>query len=358
MAKPRPSDIARQFFTSLRGATCAPVYLVYGEESYLLDQAVDAILKLAAPEGLNAFNFDSFQGKDLKPDTFAQALEMLPFMCKRRVVLVRDMQEANLKELDVLSKYLDDPSPTTCLVIHAMTSHKTLDGRSSLVQKLKKHAQVGEFKAFYEQDAEQFVHKQAAQRGMRLDPEASAYLMRALGTSLSALDQALEKIDLYLGAAPEQSGPRAVTRELLEEIIAETRLGSVFELTEALGDRKLEVAMHLLDRMMISGESAIGINMMIARHFRILNKLKDPSVRGLSNNDTAKALGLSAYFLKDYQRHADKFSSQEVEAILYALLGVDMALKSSKLSDQVIMQALLLEITQSGATTRPQEQRR
>ena len=63
-AKQRPSEMARSFFASLKQGELKPVYYLFGEESYLLDQAVRALIKVAAPDGLNAFNSDQFSGKE------------------------------------------------------------------------------------------------------------------------------------------------------------------------------------------------------------------------------------------------------------------------------------------------------
>lgn len=341
-ARPKASDLARQFFTSIaKTDQIATIYYLYGDESYLLDRAVEALLKAAAPEGLNDFNYNAFYGKDVQLEQLCSAVETLPFMCKRRVVLVRDSQEMDLKQLEGLADYFDNPSPSTCLILHAMTAQRSLDGRSSIVKKLKKAAQCFEFNTFQEGEVDQFIQKQASQRSLRMSEEATAYLIEAVGTSLSELDKALDKLDLFLGPSDK---PRTVEAATVNEIVAQTKINTVFELTDALGDKKTEEALNILDKMMLNGEAAIMINQMIARHFRILLKLKDPSVRNAGQNERAKAAGVPSFFLRNYQRHADKFSTPQLHQILTELLATDMALKSSKLSDKTILESLLLKI--------------
>ena len=342
MGRKKPRDVARDFFTKIKRASAPDlVYYLYGEESYLLDRAVEAVIELAAPDGTNEFNFQLFRGKDTTGEQLSSAVETLPFMVERRVVLVRDLQEMDLRELADLEGYFADPSPTTCLILHAMTAERSVDGRKSIVRKLKKAATVCEFRAFYDEDVERFVHKQAADRGMRLDQGACAYLTHAVGGRLADLDQALEKLDLYLGAS-EQT--REVGAEQIAQIIAETRVSSIFDLTDALGDKDLEEALAILDQMLLSGEAPIKIEVMIARHFRILARLQDPSLRNAGRTQRARAVGVSPYFLKDYARHARKFSPARVHHLLDQLVDVDLSLKSSKLDDRVILEQLLLNI--------------
>lgn len=335
-------DAALDFFNQLKRADAlAPVYYIFGEEMYLLDRALAQLIEAALPEGPNAFNMTTFHGKDAVGAEVLAAAETLSFMPGLHVVLIKDAQEMTMSELDELSEYLDNPNPRTCLIVHAMTVDKSLDGRKGVVRKLKKVATVGEFKPFYEADAERFLVRHASERGLRLDEEARATIQAATGTSLQAIVQAIEKLDLYLG---KRAGGHDVVAAQVREIIADTRVHSVFELTDAVGDRRIEDALHLLNGMILAGEAPIKINAMLTRHFRILAKLHDPTLRSASRNDAAREVGVSPYFLKDYQRHAQRFSASQTERLLDRLLEIDAALKSSKLSDHTILETFILEI--------------
>lgn len=340
-AKQRPSEMARSFFASLKQGELKPVYYLFGEESYLLDQAVRALIKAAAPDGLNAFNSDQFSGKETSGAAVRAACETLPFMVKRRVVIVRDMQELDLKQLADLEDYFEDPSPSTCLILHAMTAQKAPDGRSGAMRKLKKVAESWEFKPFYAEDVEQFVMKQAHQRKMRLTQAGAAYLMEAVGSDLASLDQALDKLDLYLGAAPDG---RDADVEQVQQVVAITRVQTIFELTDSIGDRKIGPALDALHAMMVAGEPAIKINQMIARHFRILAKLHDPAVARMDKGQQASACGVAPFFLKDYARHSQKFSGGEIERILARLIELDIQLKSSKLDDRLLLESMMIDL--------------
>ncbi|MFB6263345.1 MAG: DNA polymerase III subunit delta, partial [Bradymonadaceae bacterium] len=115
------------------------------------------------------------------------------------------------------------------------------------------------------------VDKHARSRGLSLTSSARAYLIQAVGTDIGTLDRALDKIDLYIGPADED--PRRVDETDVAEITAETRVRSVFDLTDALGDREYQEALEILDGMLLDGQSAIRILFMIARHFRLVDRL-------------------------------------------------------------------------------------
>lgn len=336
------TDEARAFFRTLKRDGPAPIYFIYGEETYMLDEALKAIKETACPEGLNDFNYDSFQGKEIRGDTVRSCAEMLPMMAKRRLVLVLDIQEVPLSELDPLKDYFQNPSPTTCLVFHARTSaDKKLDGRLGFFRELNKVATSIEFKPMYENEVGPFLSRQAEQRGLRLNGEASAYLIDAVGTNLTELDKALDKIDLFIGPSDK---PRQVTLEDAEKIVARTRSRSVFDLTDALGNRDYQQSLLVLQRMLVDGESPILISHMIARHFRILAKLQDRSLRTADQKKKAQAVRVSPFFVRDYIRQAQTFAPAEVGAILRRMLSIDIALKSSSLPDRTVLEALFTDI--------------
>ncbi len=336
----RSSD-RRELFKELKAGKLELVYYLHGPDPYMLDAAVDAISDAAAPEGLNEFNHDKFRGRDTEGDRVLAAVEQLPFMSKRRIVILRDAQAMPTREFDVLAEYFENPSESTVLIVHAMTADKKLDGRNSAVKKMRKVAAEYEFKAFYENELDGFLNREASRRSLNLSNAARAYLVEAVGTELNPLIDALNRIDLYLGKSEEK---RPVDDDLVQEIIAETRVHSIFSLTDALGSRDLERSLKLIDGMLLSGEPPLRILAMIARHFRILTRLKDPSLRSARRNDVARAVGVVPYFLKDYQRDAGRFGITELDEIRSRLLEVDSALKSSGLSDRVVLESLLMDI--------------
>ena len=336
----RKSD-RRELFRDLKKGDVAPVYYVYGPDAFMLDTAVDAIVDAALPDGTNEFNFESFRGRDVTADRIRGAAETVAFMAPRRVVLVREAQELPMEQLEQLTDYFEDPAPTTCLVIHAMTANSSLDGRLSPVKALKKAAEVYEFSAMREWEVGDVIAKQASRRGMKLAKDATAYLIDAVGTDLASLMGALEKIDLYVGPG---EAPRRVTGDDVRAVVAQTRAHSIFELTEALGARQFERAIGVLDAMLLAGESAIGITVMIARHFRIVSKLHDPSVRNADKRTVARAVGVVPYFVEDYRKDARRFSPTDVRWLRGRLVDTDHALKSSRLSDRAIMEGLLFDV--------------
>jgi len=67
-----------------------PVYLLYGEESFLFDEIVGSARRKLAPPGLEDFNLNRFDGAVADGRDIAAAAQTLPFMAERRLVLVTE----------------------------------------------------------------------------------------------------------------------------------------------------------------------------------------------------------------------------------------------------------------------------
>jgi len=338
-------ESARDFIRSVRNADEPdPVYFVYGDEPYLLDEAVDAIVATAAPGGTDEFNFDKFRGNDASAEQIRESAETLPMTVDRRIVLVRDLQEMPAAELEELEPYFESPAGTTCLILHAYREDAgELDLRSGALRTLNREATTQEFESLYDHDAEAVVRKHARQYGLALSEAARAFLVDAVGTDIGTLDQALEKVDLYVGPA-EEGGRREVGVEAVQEVVAETRVRSVFDLTDALGERNFETALTILDRMLLDGEPPLRILHMIARHFRIVGRLHDPDYRTLQPREQAQKLGVPHFFVDDYRSHARTFEPADVATVRTRILEVDRRLKSSGLADRTVLEELLYDI--------------
>lgn len=335
---------ARAFFKELRAAKePAPFYLLFGEEAFLLDLALGEVIKAVLPQGINDFNFDQFYGKEVQGDRVVSACDTLALMGGRRLVLVKDIATVPTPQLTPLADYLQNPSPSTTLVCHGLTVAKKLVKTTRFWKQGKKVGVVQEFAPLREWEVGDFLKRQARKRGLVLDHDAEDALIKSVGTDLASLDAALEKVDLYIGPAADKQS-RAVSPEVLQEVIAVTRTREIWDLTDAIGKRDVQATLELLHIMLEQGQSPIGINMMVARHFRQLWQVKLGARRGMNKNEIASSAGMSPFFVDRYRQAGQKFSESALEHTLQVALSTDRKLKSSRLSDRILLEQMVMEV--------------
>lgn len=328
---------AREFFRRLqKEGAWAPVFLVQGEERYLVNEAVRRLGEAVFPGGRDDLNYDSFQGTEASGQDIVSAASQVPMFAARRLVIARGIERLKAADLEAIAGYAESPFDTCVLVLEAVK----LDGRTSAAKRLTKASGVAKvvLDGIRDREAPDWVIRQARRRGLNMPSAVANYLVQALGTSLGALDMAVERLDLYLGAE------RDVTLEAAQALVPDTRARSVFELLDHLADGAFGEAVACFHRMVDQGESPIGVLAMIARLFRQLAQIRDADAAGLADREVAARAGCPPFFLGDLRRSARRFGDRRLRDLMGAIAETDLALKSSRVRSELIVERLFLRI--------------
>jgi len=300
----------------------APVYLVHGAEDLLRADAVAAITAAVAMEGLEAFNDDRFEGASCDVSDVLGAARTLPVMAERRLVVVRGVDRLATEKLEALSAYLDDPSPTTCLVLEAAK----VDMRRGPFNKVKAVGHVVACAPLNERGAADWLVSRARELGCPMTRDAAEFLAAYAGTSLGALAAELDKAAAYAG-----EGQR-IDLDTVSETAAGGRVASVFELTDALGERRAGAALTALVTLLEGGEPALRVQAMIVRHFRQLWRAREALEGGAG--DLARVLGVPPFVARKLQTQAGRHRDAELGAAFTRFARVDLDLKGGAVSDR------------------------
>ncbi len=317
-----------------------PVYLLYGEETYLLDRAFKSLSEKALGDGLADFNYDMFHARDKTAAEVVSISNTLPMMADRRLVVLKGVDTWRKEEQTKLVPYLSDPSPTTCLILLA----SGVDKRRDWAKAAGKAGAIVEFKHPYMDRMHQQVRGMARGMGKNIDQQSASLLVELVGNDLMQLEQALNKLSLYMEDQVK------ITRELIVESVADVKMAGVFEFTDALGKKDLESALRTLTRMVESRETDVHFRIlaMMLRHFRIIWRVSELKDQGEPPPAIAKQLGINPYILdKTYLGQASNFSSEELAKIFTKLSELDLKLKTgatSRASKPLVFERVVVEL--------------
>ena len=291
----------------------APVYVLHGDQPILVERAVAAIREAAVPAGARAFNYDVVDGKVTGAQIVALA-QTLPMMAQRRMVYVRDLAAVAAGDADALVAYLGDPNPTTVVV--AVTSK--LDKRQKLFAAAAKKGYLHVLEA--PRQLAPWARAEATSRGVKIEGAAIQRLVDAVGDDLSRLALAIEQLGIY-------AGDRAVTAADVDELVADTRERSVFELTDAIGAADRGRALAAVSALCDQRESAVGVVVMLARHVRQLALVHALRERGVQRGEWAGRIGVPPFVIDKLIQQARSFAPDALADATRALAEADRALK-------------------------------
>lgn len=312
----------------------APVYLIHGPEALLRSEAVAAVTEAVLDPGLADFNLDRFEGGSCRAEDVVAAAQTLPVMAARRLVVVRGMECFKGDQLAPLAAYVADPSPTTCLLLEA----DKVDLRKAPFSTVKRVGHVLACQPLYERQLVPWVHQRVRAMGLSIDPEAAQFLAAYTGPNLSALASELDKAAAWLG--PEE---RRIGLEAVEETVGVGRVHTVFELTDALGERRAGKALKALGTLLDAGEPPLRIQAMIVRHFRNLWKAREAQANG-RERDLAAAVGVAPFLAKKLADQARRHSDAELARVFRSFVRVDFDLKGGAASPRRTLESEVLSL--------------
>jgi DNA polymerase-3 subunit delta len=312
----------------------APAYLFYGQDDFQIDLLCDALTGKAVVPGSEDFNYDQLYGNETDGARIVNIASSYPMMAERRVLMVKNIHQLPAADLELVAKYCQSALPSTCLI---MTAAK-IDARRSVWQQLLQHAGSVELKPLYDNQVPDWLRKRVGQAGLTITEEAIRMLQGLTGSNLRQLESEIEKIKINLGPS------RQIQEADVERVVGSSRQFSVFELCDAVGQRKIKSSLAIVDHMITQGEQATGILAMLTRHFLILAKLNGMKDRRLPAESLAKALKIQPFFLKNYAAQAANFSGAQLRTAFSYLLEADAQLKSSYQKPFMVLEMLLFKL--------------
>lgn len=314
----------------LREGKIRPLYILVGAERYLAHTSLRRIQDVIGAGD----TVSSYTGKEAKSDDVITALRTVPLLGGRPLVIIRDAENISKNMVEALATYLESPVSSSTLVLVA----EKLDGRTKFMQLANKVGTVIECKPLYMDKVPFWINIEVKRQGRQISMDAAKFLAEMVGSDLGQLASSIERVILYIGER------KIIDVKDIEEAVTETHQHDIFELTDAVGGKKLSKAISLLHNLIANNESPVLLVNMLARHFRILSRAKEVVNRVSDPTEVAKYLGVHPYFVKNYLTQAKNFSSGELRNNFRALYTCDRALKSSRLDNVRILEKTLLAI--------------
>ena len=327
----------------LRQGRISPLYVIVGEEPYLAQSALRMVKEALGADHESGFNVHTFSARDAEPEAVIGALRTVPMMGGRPIAIIRDgdyiAKEGKKALLEAVTSYVEAPLDTSTLIIAATK----IDGRAKLMQLAAKRGAVVDCKKLYDDKLPSWIGFEVKRRERQISFEAAKFLADMVGNDLGGLVGAIERLVLYVGDR------KLIELSDVEEAVTETHQRDIFELTDAVGQRKLSRALSYLHNLVENGQPAPLILHMLARHFRILSKAREIEGRMMDSAEVARYLGVNPFFAKNYVGQARNFSKGELRRSFRTLHRCDRAIKSSRLPKERVLERAIVEIMEKGS---------
>jgi DNA polymerase-3 subunit delta len=320
-----------------RSGSFPPCVVLVGDESFLISRAVSALRRAVVGEGPRGFNEDLYEGRGTKAASVLSAARTLPMMASERLVLLRRVDQMTPTDQASFGEYLAAPSDTTCLV---MTAQK-LDGRGKLAKAAKKSKAWVDVRPLKRGALRSFAQAEARARGHALLGPAVDALLDALGEDLAAIDDALERLSLFVGPGV------AIDPDAVHACVTRVRADSIWLLVDAVGLKQRDKALEAASSLLADREPPLRILAMLARQLRMVARMRQALAEGLRGAEAAKQAGAPPFKAGELTRAAKCFRLADLGRAFETLAEVDLALKGSKRPPETVLQEGILRLARA-----------
>ena len=326
------------------------IYLFHGDEEFGRSERIAALR--ARLGDLAEMNTVVLAGRSLSQDELLHHCDVPPFLGDFRLVIVNDLLTRLEKKgpdgkitqtgkdfLAWLADYIPVIPETTVLVLN---ESKKIPARNPVLKAVNKLGDRGEVTLFQTPQLKRgelagWVAKRAREMGIRLDRGVAEDLATFIGPNLRLINSELEKLALY-------AGDRTITKKDVAVICPYAREASIFDMVDALGNRRTAVAFRLLAQMRNQGAHPLYLLTMIVRQYRILLQVKDYVARGMRKEEIASTLHLHPYPTGKAMAQSRNYTPRQLESIYDRLLETDVAIKTGKLEANLALDMLVVEL--------------
>ncbi len=306
---------------------------VYGDDEFRVAEKVKMMKKAFRekfdPTGLNTVEFPSETRSKIEVGDVLNAVRSLPFLGKKRLVVIRGLVEAMKKpEAKV---WIDGfaGTPESTIVIFWETCEPKAFEKKPLFEALKGVGEVHvyPFPVLGDSALNRWVQERVAVRGGTIEPQALTSLVVRVGTDLWQMDQEIGKLVAYASGT-------TITSVMVDGLVHASFEGKIFELIDAISQKRKAVAIRLLQEERLAGTNDHYLLTMLGRQVRILlgaRALLDENP-GATKQELAQALGLHPFVAQKALAQARSSTLDNLIATHDLLFDFDQQLKTSQLN--------------------------
>ena len=307
------------------------LYLLYGEETYLLETSIKKIKKQFG-ECVNGINYILLDESSVK--NLASEIEMPAFGYDRKLIIIRDSELFKKKttksqEID-LEEYIEKIKDS-CIVIFAEQDVE----KNELYKLIEKNGTVCNFEKLKSVSIVNRLKAICNAYKVNVDNATLSYLVECIGADMQIAINEIRKLIEYAG----ENG--TIKKEDIDSLCIKQTEAVIFDLTDYLGNKNTKEALNTLNNLIYNKEPIQRLLVLIYNHFK---KLYFTKLAEKLNKNIAESLSLKPnqmFLTNKYKKQASYFEEKTLREILQELINIDSNSKLGQIDLQTGLEAIL-----------------
>ncbi len=332
----RPEQLEKHLSQGL-----APVYLISGDETLLVQESCDAIRAGARKQGFSERQVFHVEGNfDWSP--IANELSALSLFAERKLLELR-MPSGKPGDAGgkLLEAFCNDPAPDTVLLIQC----NKLDGSATRAKWHKAIEEKGVTVPVWPVDVAQlprWIEQRLRTARLTATPEAIELLADRVQGNLLAAAQEVEKLKLY------SDGNEPIDAELVAQAVADNARFDPFGLADQALSGNTAACLRALAGLRGEGVEPPVILWVLAKELRALYRCAEQIDQGLAIERAMSAAGVWEKRKPLMQAALKRLSLKQITSLLVLCNRIDAAVKGSGDDPWQLLDRVVLGIGRAG----------
>ena len=273
----------------------------------------------------SGINMQTLDGNTASPEAIENALITLPFLAKKRMVIIENIltSKRGEKSLEVVVNLIEKKSLENTIVIFWEEALDARKFKNPFVKKLLKEKYLYSFELLSPKDLLIWVQNTVKNMGGTISLEAAQFLCDAIGNNLWEMHTELEKLANF---KQKEEIVLADIRNLSGAEVDE----NIFGLTDAIGNKNKKSALSLVQKFLSAGMSPSELLhkcLWLARNLLMIKSFMQNNERA-SQQDVARELGLHPFIAKKSLSQIKNFDLAHLKTMHEKILNIESKIKT------------------------------
>jgi DNA polymerase-3 subunit delta len=330
------------------------LYILHGRDDFSRREELGRIKASLDADGMLATNTDVLDGREVTLEQLTAVCSTVPFLGSHRLVVVEGLlgrfessdrprrgggrprrgPGPELERWKALAECVQSLPESTTLVF----LDDELSAGNPLLDALRPHAEVIEFRDLKPGAVLQWVMERAQRQGVDISPTAAKLLAELVGNKLWILASELDKLTAYAHG-------RRIEGADVKALVSAARDVNVFAMVDAVVEKRAPLALRLLRQQVAQGIESGYLLAMVVRQYRLIIQAKELSQSGVTTQEIGQRLGIGSDFvLHRVLDQADRYSLSRLKAAYRRLLEADESVKRGRYNEELALELLIHDL--------------
>ncbi len=318
------------------------LYLLYGEEKFLLESNLKKIKKLfgVTIKGINYITIEEENLEQIIPE-----LETPSFGFEKKLIIAKNtslfkketkkkakanVEDTKTKLLNYLNENFENIKESIVLIFIEEEASK-----NKLLEFIEKNGVVCNFEFQKPNQIQARLKAITNAYKVNIDNPTLSYFIECCGTSMQDLINEIRKLIEYVG----ENG--TITKENIDNLSIKKIESVIFDLTDNLGKKQIGKAIDVLNNLILNKEPIQKILITLYGHFKKLYLTKLASEEGKNIIEVLNLKPNQTFLVNKYKMQANYFKTQEIRKILEELIDLDYKYKIGLIDLEMGLEAIL-----------------